>query len=85
VENGIADALQRGVLDKKSATDFGETVGEEVKTKTKEPKSQIAAFRKAARELGCDESEERFQEALRVLGTKKPKSKGGKTDEDYDL
>ena len=28
VENGIADALQRGGLDKKSATDFGETAGE---------------------------------------------------------
>jgi len=42
------------------------------------PGDQVKQFRKAARELGCDQSEERFQEALRVLGTKKPKSKGGK-------
>jgi hypothetical protein len=48
-----------------------------VKTKTKtkdDPKSQVAAFRKAARELGCDESEERFQETLRALGRAKPQS-----------
>jgi hypothetical protein len=34
------------------------------KTQPEDPKKkqQIAAFRKAARELGCDESEERFQE-----------------------
>jgi hypothetical protein len=30
-------------------------------------KAQVEAFRKAARELGCDESEERFQEALRKV------------------
>jgi hypothetical protein len=35
--------------------------------------SQVAAFRKAARELGCDESEERFQDALRVVGRQRPK------------
>jgi hypothetical protein len=29
VENGIAEAIQRGVLDKKSATDFGEKIGED--------------------------------------------------------
>jgi hypothetical protein len=28
---------------------------------------QVQNFRKAARELGCDESEERFQEALRTI------------------
>ena len=33
---------------------------------TKE-KSQAAKFRDAARSLGCDESEERFNEALRAL------------------
>jgi hypothetical protein len=27
-------------------------------------RNQVAAFRKAARELGCDESEGRFQEAF---------------------
>jgi hypothetical protein len=38
-------------------------------------KAQITAFRKAARELGCDESEEWFQEALRTVGRQKPKGK----------
>ena len=36
--------------------------------------SQIGIFRKAARELGCDESEERFQEALRTVAKQKPKA-----------
>jgi hypothetical protein len=38
-------------------------------------KSQVRAFRKAARELGCDESEKRFQETLRALGKRKPPAK----------
>jgi hypothetical protein len=38
-------------------------------------KEQIKAFRKVARELGCDKSEERFQEALRVVAKQKPKHK----------
>jgi hypothetical protein len=38
-------------------------------------KTQVAAFRRAARELGCDESEERFQEALRTVAKQKPKPK----------
>jgi hypothetical protein len=32
--------------------------------------SQLAAFKKAAKALECDESEERFQEALRAIGKK---------------
>jgi hypothetical protein len=36
------------------------------------PKRQVEAFRKAARELGCDESEERFQAALRAVTKAKP-------------
>jgi hypothetical protein len=36
-------------------------------------KRQIAAFRKAARELGCNESEEKFQDALRTIAKQKPK------------
>ena len=37
------------------------------KTKTQaDDKDQAAAFRKAARELGCDDNEERFKEALRT-------------------
>jgi hypothetical protein len=37
-----------------------------------QPWSARAAFKKAARELGCDESEERFQEALRTVAKQKP-------------
>jgi len=35
-------------------------------------KKQAAAFRRAARELGCDNSEERFKEALRTVVNAKP-------------
>ena len=43
--------------------------------KTKNPakdQDQAKAFRKAARELGCDDNEERFQEALRTVAKAKP-------------
>jgi hypothetical protein len=40
-------------------------------------KSQSAAFRKAARELGADESEEQFKETLRTLAKGKPSERGG--------
>jgi hypothetical protein len=40
---------------------------------TDENKQQLAAFRKAARELGADESEERFKETLRTLAKAQPK------------
>ena len=33
---------------------------------------QTAAFRKAARDLGCDDNEERFQGALRTVAKAKP-------------
>ena len=35
-------------------------------------KEQVAAFRKAARELGADESDEQFQDVLRTLAKAKP-------------
>jgi hypothetical protein len=35
-------------------------------------KSQVKRFRKAARALGCDENEGRFQEALRKVAKHKP-------------
>jgi hypothetical protein len=35
-------------------------------------KDQVGAFRKAARELGCDESEERFQDVLRTVARQRP-------------
>ena len=37
------------------------------------PAAPIAAFREAARKLGCDESEARFQDALRKIAKQKPK------------
>lgn len=41
--------------------------------KTKpDDKKQAAIFRKAARELGADKSEERFKETLRTLAKAKP-------------
>jgi hypothetical protein len=36
-------------------------------------RKQAAAFRKAARELGADRSEERFKDALRKVAKHKPK------------
>jgi hypothetical protein len=38
-------------------------------------KRQVTAFRKAARELGADESPERFDAALKTVGRHKPKDK----------
>jgi len=40
----------------------------------KDPKAddQLKAFRKAARQLGADESKERFQDVLRKLAKAKP-------------
>jgi len=35
-------------------------------------RKQAAAFRKAAREIGADDNEERFQEALRTVAKAKP-------------
>jgi hypothetical protein len=40
-----------------------------------ENKQQLAAFRKAARELDADQSEDRFKETLRTLAKHKPKQK----------
>jgi hypothetical protein len=37
-------------------------------------RQQAAAFRKAARELGADDSEERFQNVLRTIAKQKPES-----------
>jgi hypothetical protein len=41
--------------------------------KAESERDQAAAFRKAARELGCDDSEEQFQGALRKIARHKPK------------
>ncbi len=40
---------------------------------------QVKAFRKAARELGCDDNEQRFQETLRVVAKHRPKETIRKT------
>lgn len=41
--------------------------------------SQLDAFRALARELGCDGSEERFDEALRKIGKAKAAATDGST------
>jgi hypothetical protein len=51
-------------------------------SKIQSPKDQVEAFRKAARELGCDESEERFQEALRTVAKQKPEPSAKKEKRD---
>lgn len=43
-----------------------------MKKQREEDKQQAAAFRKAARELECDPSENRFQKALRTVAKAKP-------------
>jgi hypothetical protein len=40
--------------------------------KIQTPKEQAAAFRKAARELGADESEDQFKDVLRTIAKTKP-------------
>jgi hypothetical protein len=51
-----------------------------IEQKKRKAADQVRAFRKAARELGCDESEERFQEALRTVAKQKPKEPKQKPD-----
>ncbi|MGA3310208.1 MAG: hypothetical protein ABSD08_16605 [Xanthobacteraceae bacterium] len=41
---------------------------------------QVKAFRKAAREFGCDDNEERFQDALRAVAKQKPKPTSPRID-----
>jgi hypothetical protein len=43
------------------------------KTDEQGDKAQVTAFRKAARDLDCEDNEERFNEALRAIGKKKPR------------
>jgi len=50
-----------------------------VKAAKQKPDEQVKAFRKAARELGCDENEGRFKEALRTVAKAKPQPKKSKT------
>jgi hypothetical protein len=44
------------------------------KSTEKTEKSQLSAFRKAARDLGCDPDEGRFQDALRKVAKHKPQT-----------
>jgi hypothetical protein len=46
-----------------------------MKKPSNNPKDQIKAFRKAARDLGCDDNEERFKDALRTVAKAKPQGK----------
>lgn|SRR6185437_6377799 len=41
-------------------------------------KRQVAAFRKAAQQLGCKPDEKRFQDALRTVAKAKPSEKNAK-------
>ena len=45
--------------------------------KGKRPDEQIDRFKEAARELGCDESEEAFRAKLAVIGRHEPKKTAG--------
>ena len=45
---------------------------------TKDQNQQVRDFRKAARQLGGDESEERFKTALRTIAKAKPSPEKGK-------
>jgi hypothetical protein len=47
------------------------------KVKNKQSKSQSVAFVDAARALECDESEERFDAALKKVAAHKPHKDGG--------
>jgi len=42
------------------------------------PAEQVKAFRKAARELGADASDQRFKDALRKIAKHKPDAKRAK-------
>jgi hypothetical protein len=44
------------------------------KRKSSDDPKQTAAFRKAARELGCDASEKQFQDVLRAIAKAKPQA-----------
>jgi hypothetical protein len=53
-------------------------------TEKQKTNDQLAAFRKAARDAGCDDNEERFQEALRTVAKAKPSVKNPKrTQQDH--
>jgi len=45
------------------------------KAEKKKGDEQLRAFRKAAREFGCEDNEARFKAALRAVGKAKPSQK----------
>jgi hypothetical protein len=47
-------------------------------------RSQLRAFRKAAREAGCDDNEEQFQDALRKIAKVKPAKESSKNGGDAE-
>jgi hypothetical protein len=49
------------------------------KAKLRTDKEQAKAFRKAARELGADDSQERFQDALRTIAKQRLKPTARRT------
>jgi len=51
---------------------------------TKEAQQQVREFRKAARELGADESETRFDAALKTVAKHKPANNPTPNDDPKD-
>ena len=49
------------------------------------PTEQSQRFIEAARELGCDEDEDAFDEKLKIIATQKPKSEKPEGDEGASL
>jgi len=48
------------------------------KTQSQSDRAQVKAFRKAAREAGADDNEERFKDALRTIAKARPSPEKGK-------
>ena len=53
---------------------LGRAMKKESASRTAKNASQIAVFKKTARELGCDESQAAFDKALKKIGKAKPKT-----------
>jgi hypothetical protein len=77
---GIDGSLPRFLVTRefiRIASYLGRTMKKESASRTAKNASQIAAFKKTARELGCDESEAGFDKALKKIGKAKPKKSTG--------
>jgi hypothetical protein len=61
---------------------FGMTKPQKAASQNGKDKQQVAAFRKAARELGADATDERFKDVLRTVAKAKPSPEKGKQRRD---